>query len=187
MKLRTAVAATAALALTSVLGAAALRSTAPQMGDLATEHHALLKRFVGEWTFELEMPDMGMGKMVLTGEETQVMVGDLWVRSVVKSEVMGMPFEGSGVMGYDPGKKQFVGYWFDSFNATCDVTHGEWHEDEAQLVMKSVEKPDMMGKAGVQTAVISFPDDDTMTIVNTWTYGDGSEKPGMAFTYERKP
>ncbi len=187
MKLRTLSAATAAAVLTTTLGVAALRPAAPQMGMPATEQHELLKRFVGDWKFTLQMPDTGMGAMVLEGTETTTMMGELWVRGEVDCDVMGTPFRGLGVTGYDSEKQKYVSYWFDVFTDRCSVAEGEWHADEEHLVMDSEPKPDMQGRTGVERSIITFPDESSMHVDTTWIYGDGAEQPGMTFRYTRRP
>src|SRR5687768_8662814 len=78
--------------------------------------HAALKQDVGTWDATVEMW-MEPGKPPTTSKGTEVNTmgpGGFWLLTAFKSEMMGAPFEGHGMTGYDPAKKVYVSTWVDS-------------------------------------------------------------------------
>jgi len=59
---------------------------------------------------------MGPGEpMVTTGRATyEWILGGRYLKSTHKSEMMGMPFEGMGLDGYDRAQKHYFSLWFDT-------------------------------------------------------------------------
>jgi hypothetical protein len=109
-------------AVVSVLILAAGSASAQPPMPQTTAEHELLTRDVGTWNASLEMW-MGPGDpMTSEGTETVSMVGPFWQVAEFEGSFMGQPFTGTGWMGWDPEKKQFVSAWID--NMTPTISHG---------------------------------------------------------------
>ena len=79
--------------------------------------HEMLKKDVGTWDATVEMfMAPGAPPAVSKGTETVTMLGGFWQVGEFKSEMIGQPFEGQGITGYDPAKKKFVGTWVDTMS-----------------------------------------------------------------------
>lgn len=77
--------------------------------------HAWLDQLAGEWETEGEVVlDPGQPPIKSKGSESFRRLGDYWAVSDVKGTFMDMPFSAVFTLGYDPGKKRFVGTWVDS-------------------------------------------------------------------------
>lgn len=77
--------------------------------------HEWILQFVGEWNWKTEFYMVpGQPPMKSEGTETITNVGSFWVTGILKSEMMGMPFEGRGTYGYDTHKEKYVGTWVDT-------------------------------------------------------------------------
>jgi hypothetical protein len=48
------------------------------------------------------------------GKETMTMLGEYWLLGEVESEMMGQPFKGHSIVGYDVMKEKYVMYWVDT-------------------------------------------------------------------------
>jgi hypothetical protein len=109
-------------------GATAVVAQEPPMPQPTAEHQRL-KEDVGTWDAQVKMW-MGPGEPVVSqGTETVSMVGPFWQVSKFEGSMMGQPFTGTGWMGWDPAKKQYVSTWIDSMTPT--VSHGSATWDEA--------------------------------------------------------
>src|SRR5262245_10930235 len=78
--------------------------------------HQVLKQLAGSWTCTVKMwmkPGAPAQESPAT-EEAKMIMGDRYLLQSVKGNFMGMPFEGSAVMGYDNLKKKYVGAWVDN-------------------------------------------------------------------------
>ncbi|MCH8270255.1 MAG: DUF1579 domain-containing protein [Planctomycetes bacterium] len=103
------------------------------------EHHALLEAFVGEWTthavFQMtpEAPPMES-----TGSDVSEMIFDgRYLVSHVRGDMMGMPFQGRSVMGYDKVQKKFVGMWIDSMSTMIFTNSGQYDPASRTFTMTS--------------------------------------------------
>ena len=84
----------------------------------AGPEHEILKRLAGEWECDFEaIMEPGKPAVKSKGSMTGHMIGGFWVTVTMKGEVMGMPYHGQGVFGYDSRKKKkYIGTWSDSMS-----------------------------------------------------------------------
>lgn len=93
--------------------------------DLSKEQSVLL-RDVGEWDATMHMT-MAEGQEPMVEKATEsvrpICLGR-WVWTDYKGQMMGMPFEGHALTGYDPAQKQYVSFWFDTMETVAMETKG---------------------------------------------------------------
>lgn len=91
------------------------------------ENHKLLEAFVGNWKMEVKSM-MGPGEPdVSTGTSSAKMImGGRYVVDEVKGSMMGAPFEGMGITGYDNVTKKFVSTWIDSASTGIFMSTGDY-------------------------------------------------------------
>lgn len=82
----------------------------------ASEEHAWLLQFVGEWDVVGEA-DMGPGTepMRMQFRETVRPIGSYWIVGESRADFDGTPFHSVLTLGYDSNRQHFVGSWVDSF------------------------------------------------------------------------
>lgn len=145
------------LALGGALAAQAPESPFPK----PTSHHLAMKEMTGTWDAVVKMyMDPAKPPMESKGTETNTLVaGGLWVRSEFRSEMMGTPFEGYGLFGYDTQAKAHVGSWVDSSGTWMAVTKGTCTKDcrEQTLVFEGF---DEAGKPATYKETHAQPDAD---------------------------
>ncbi len=157
---------------------------APQPGP----EHAVLKNDEGTWdaTVEMMMGPPGAPPSVSKGVETNTLVGGMWLVTDFKSEMMGQPFQGHGVAGYDPAKKKYVSNWVDSMSTGFSL--GESSYDPATKTMTGwMEGPDMAGKMTKMRSLQEYKDPNTRIFTMYMTGPDGKEFRTMKITYQRRP
>lgn len=92
------------------------------------ENHKALAKDVGSWKTEMSSfmePGKPPVKSTGTAEVTLIM-GGRYQQSVYRGEMMGMPFEGISVVGYDNSKKAFVNSWIDNMGTGMMYMEGKW-------------------------------------------------------------
>lgn len=172
-----------AVALGSALGVLALGAvtTMAQGGPpMPTAEHELLEQDVGEWHAVTKMW-MGPGDPVESeGTETVSMLGPFWQVSTFEGSFMGQSFTGTGWMGWDPEKKQYVTAWVDSTSPA--ISHGSSTWDEATKTFSGTMTG--MGLDGSPTTMettVTYPEEGkrvlTMKVAGQTT---------MEITYTRK-
>lgn len=135
MKIRTLVVAACLLAL-ALPGVAQPPDTSAEEAMMKAmtpgENHKLLGKFVGDWTFTNKMwmapsqPPMESNGTI----HAEWILGDRYVKSVYKGNMMGMPFEGHATDGYDNTAGHYVSSWVDNMGTgiitttgSCDANH----------------------------------------------------------------
>lgn len=94
------------------------------------ESHKLLAKGTGTWTAEMTHW-MGDGKPAekFTGKSVTTMIyGGRYQQSKFSGDMMGMPFEGSSLMGYDNTEKKYFSTWIDNWSTGMMTAWGTWDE-----------------------------------------------------------
>jgi hypothetical protein len=90
------------------------------------ENHKYLEYFVGDWEVNVKMwMNPGAEPEVSKGENTAKMIlGGRFLKLYYKGTMMGMPFEGISITGYDNYKKEYVTMWLDNAGTGIYQTSG---------------------------------------------------------------
>ena len=153
-----------------------------------TKEHAELKKLAGEWDVEFQlwmMPGAPPEKAKGTSK-FELVFGGKFVRETVKATMMGKPFEGEGLTGYDTVAKEFITVWFDNQSPVMSMFRGSRKDG----VMTSTGKtPNMMDPKGTKKdvkAITKYESADKF-IFSMWDVGaDGKDTKTMELTYTRK-
>ena len=101
-----------------VLGLAASTLSAQESPEMEKpgEHHKHLKIMTGTWDYQSKFHTVPGQIVEMNGVEVAKMQsGGFWLISDFTGKIMGMPFHGHAVMGYEANKKKYIGTWADSF------------------------------------------------------------------------
>jgi hypothetical protein len=183
----------AAIALTVATGAvafAATRSLVAQDGgaampDMKTAEHKVFEKYVGTWDAEMEMGSGAEAQKSKGTSTSKVACGGLFMITDFESTMMGAPFIGHEVTGWDAAAKSYQHYWFDSMTPTAWTGPGRF--DAA----KSTFHTQMKG-IGMSGAPEEFHGIDVWTDADhhTWTMmmkgPDGAEAPSLTIRYTRR-
>jgi len=150
------------------------------------KQHEWLRRFVGQWTCEVESV-MGPGQPPIKqkGRETVRMLGDLWLIAESEGE---MP--GGGTMkaimtiGYDPARKKFVGTWVGSPVASLFVYEGDLEGNTLPLNTTGPSFADPAKIARYQD-IVELKDDNHRTLSSQMQGEDGKWTRFMTAHYRR--
>ena len=150
-----------------------------------TAEHGMLKKLVGTWDANVTCngPE---GPMNSKGTATYKAIGDTWVASDFTGKMMGMPFTGHGVEGFDPSKKKFISTWCDSMSTALMVMEGT-HDASTNSTTLTGECPDpMTGKMVKHRMVTKMGDANSMTFHMYAPGPDGKEAEMMTIEYKRR-
>lgn len=151
--------------------------------------HQWLKKFVGDWVYEVEA-QMELGKALekCTGTESVRSLGGLWILAEGKGV---MPGGGAAAMmltlGYDPQMKRYVGTWVGSMMTHLWVYAGVLDADGKTLTLDT-EGPDMSveGRMAKYRDVYEFTDNYRRTLTSHVMGKDGTWQVMMKARYRRK-
>lgn len=154
------------------------------------EQHRWLRRLVGAWSFEGEMPaPPGEKGQAFAGTEMVRSLGGLWV---VGEGENAMPEGGSMAtmvtLGFDPGSDTFVGTFVCSGFTHLWLYRGRLEDGGRRLVL-ATEGPDMETGSGTAPFedVMAFEDNDHRTLTSRMLGRDGQWHPLVTMRYRRLP
>ena len=126
--------------------------------------HQLLTSWNGTWTGETTMWDYeGAAPQKSQGQAVNEMImGGKYQKTTHSGNMMGMPFEGISVLGYDNATKQFTSSWIDNWSTGIMSMTGSWDEASKTLTMAG-SYPDILrpGKQCSMREVYKVVDENT--------------------------
>ena len=150
--------------------------------------HAMLAKSNGTWTTEItSWMDPSKPPVKSTGTSVNKMVmGGRYQEGTHTGNVMGMPFEGRSLTGYDNGKKAFVSSWIDNMGSGIMLMEGAWDEATKSITMKGRGMDPMTLKEYDYKQVYKMVDDNTEIMEMYGPGHDGKEYKMMEIKYTRK-
>jgi hypothetical protein len=167
----------------SLLAAAALPAQGmPQPGP----EHQKLAAHAGTWDCAVEM--LGEDGKMQTSKgvnEARVACGGLWLVEDFQAEMMGAPFTGHGVSGFDPAKGKYTTTWVDSM-VTAPITFEGTFDAAGKVLTMTGMVPGMDGKPQQHRHVITWKDANQYTFEMFVAGPDGKEMCVLKITYTRR-
>lgn len=153
------------------------------------EHHQKLAQFIGEWKTETRM-------WMQPGAEPTVSEGTAkfhwlsegrWLAQDLDSEMMGMPYHGFGITGYDNFKKKYVGSWVDSMSTALITMEGNLDHSGKTMLMYGLMDEPMTGEHDKTVKYVTrwVSDDKFVFEIHDMSIGETNTKV-MEVTYTRK-
>ena len=173
------------LAAGALLACAAIGFAQPAPPKPGPEH-AVLKEQAGTWDATVEsFMAPGQPPLLSKGAETGTMVGDFWLVSEFKTDVMGQPFTGRGTMGYDPAKKKYVSTWVDSMTPALSLGESDY-DAAARTFTGWIDGLNHAGQPTKIKTVMVWKDPATRVVTMSMKGPDGKEMTAMRITYTRQ-
>lgn len=183
MKKLACIATIAAFAAGALFGVAVSQDTPGGMGMPVSKEHQFLKKGAGDW--KVTMKDPMSGETMPGGVEKNRMIGEYWLETAFQMDMMGMPFEGKGLIGYDPKGGTYTMYWVDSMSIYPTVMTGKMDEKTGEGAFTG-ESRDPMGNVNKVRSTEKWEGDDKRVFTMYAMMQDGSEMAVMELTYERE-
>lgn len=107
-----------------------------------TAEHTRLQERVGSWDVACSFyMDPSQPPLETQGRERVEAFGQFWTIGLFETEMMGMPFQGRGTIGYDPLAEHYVTTWIDTMMPHLYVFTGKYDAAGRVLEMEG-EGPD---------------------------------------------
>ena len=153
------------------------------------EPHKMLAKSAGTWTGDVTMwMANGAPPMKSTSTTVNTMIyGGLYQQSKHKGNMMGAPFEGMSITGYDNTKKEYFSTWIDNMGSGILVSTGQWDNATKTLNLSGTMKNPANGLDCTMREVFKTVDDNNQILE---MYGPdpqtGKEFKTMEIKYTRK-
>jgi hypothetical protein len=159
---------------------------AAQAPPQPTAEHQKLAAEAGTWDAVMEMPGEDGKPITSKGvSERKMALGGFWLIDDFSATMMGMPFQGHGLTGYDPVKGKYVQSWSDSTSPMLMVMEGSYDKTGKVMTMTGM-GPGMDGKPVQYRHVSTWKDANSMLFEMFVIGADGSEMPMLKVTYTRR-
>jgi hypothetical protein len=152
------------------------------------EPHKLLASLAGSWTTKTkEWMEPGKPPMESTGTaEMKMLLDGRFLQQELSGDMMGQPYSGMGLLGYDNLRKRYVTTWIDSMGTGIFTMEGTGSADGKTITLKGGHAIPGGGQM-THRAVWTIVDGNTQTFDMYGTYPGGKETKMMEMTYTRKP
>lgn len=149
------------------------------------EHHDHLKKLTGNHTYTMKMyMDPAAPPMESTGTRSAKMIlGGRFLEETYTGTMMGMQFEGIGLMGYDNVNKQYVGTWIDNMGTGIMDMHGSCEKGSWTMIGEGTDPA--TGKKMTTRNVMKLVDENTFTMEMFGPGPDGKEHKMFEMTCKR--
>ena len=127
------------------------------------EAHKLLAESAGDWTEQITMwmDPSAPPTTTTTTTKSEMIMGGRYLVSKTSGEMMGMPFEGMSIMGFDNAKKVYTSTWVDNFGTGVIYMEGPWDEATKSVNFKGKGVDPITGKEMMMRQVVKIIDKDT--------------------------
>ncbi len=150
--------------------------------------HKALEAVAGSWDVKTKMwMDPSAPAQESTGtSENKMILGGRFLEQRYAGTMMGQPFNGIGVTGYDNYKTKVVATWIDSMNTGIMTMQGTW--DKTMKVLTSYgTMDDVVAKKPLKMkTVVTIVDADHHTYDSWHTGPDGKWAQDLHIEYARK-
>ena len=124
-----------------------------------TTQHQHLQKMVGHWEGTLTAAMPGAPEQSVPAKEVVTAFGPFFTQSVFECN-LGMPYKGTGCVGYDPLKKHYVGTWIDNMNPHLAVMEGTMDAENNTITMRWESPDPQSGKMVPHWNVMKLEGDD---------------------------
>ena len=151
------------------------------------EPHHLFATLVGSWaTVTKEWMDPNQPPIESKGaEEIRMLLGGRFLQGDYSGEMMGQPYNGLGISGYDNLRKRYVSLWLDSMSTGFFIMEGTASADGKTITLTG-QHPEPGGGSMTHRAIWKIIDENNQTFEMYGAHHGGKEMKMMEITYTRK-
>lgn len=150
------------------------------------ENHEHLKAMAGQWTAQVKWWEPGMEEpMTSQGRhKAEMVLGGRYLASEYEGDMMGAPFQGMGIMGYDNVKKKYFSGWVDSMSTGVYMEYGDYDKGTKTFTL-SGEMDSPTGKKVKSKSEIKIVSNDKQVHTMYHSEDGGPMRKAMEITFER--
>jgi hypothetical protein len=151
------------------------------------EGHNILADHAGEWkTITTFWMNPAAPPQKYEGNaKNEMIMGGRYLKSYFSGDMMGMPFEGMSLEGYDNAKKEYTSVWVDNFGTGTSISTGKYNEETKSITYTGTVYDPISGKDVMIKEIIKTIDKDHH-LMEMYSIVDGKEVKTMEVAFERK-
>lgn len=152
-----------------------------------SDAHKAMAKLAGSWNFTSKMW-MDPSQPPMDGSGTskfEMIYGDRYLQAKVNSSMMGMPFEGTSITGYNNATKKYFTTWIDNMGTGLMTLEGTRDDKSGVITFYGSMFDAMAGKNCTMKQTMKIDSDNKMTMEMYSTVEGGTEKKDMEIVYTR--
>ena len=149
--------------------------------------HQMLAKSDGDWKADVTIW-MAPGAPPTTNTATctnKMILGGRYQETKYSGSMMGMPFEGMGLLAYDNAKKVFITSWIDNMGTGIMTLEGPWDDNSKSITFLGKSVDPMTGKDMNVRQVFKIIDDNSQEL-EMYTLMNGQDFKTMEIKLTRK-
>jgi hypothetical protein len=148
--------------------------------------HVKLRTMEGKFSAEVTamMPDGKEEKSTGT-MKNEMILGGRYLKNDYSGTMMGMPFKGGGLLGYDNMKKKYVMLWVDEMSTQMTVSEGTMDESAKTITTTATIDCPLDNSKKTMKQVLTLTDEDHHTFEMFEVTPDGKENKALSIKYTR--
>jgi len=150
--------------------------------------HKKLEPFVGEWNAEVKMwmsPDAPPTVSKGTAKSTWILDGR-YVQEDFSGEMMGKPFKGMSLTGYDNVRQKYRGIWIDDMSTTIVTSEGDVDAAGKVFTFGGNYACAMTGEKNKESTMVYRILSRDKHVFEMYDLAEGKKTKMMEITYTRK-
>lgn len=149
--------------------------------------HELLPKNVGKWKVEMMMHDVYTGAESKTEGTavTEPLLGGRYFKTTHTADMMGMPFEGIAIDGYNNKEKIFYSYWIDNMGTGMLIMKGNYDDKTKTFTYSGDSFDPTTGKPITLRTIIKIINEDKF-IYEMYSSMDDKEYKMFDAVYKRE-
>lgn len=153
-----------------------------------SEEHAMLAKVTGEWKVSQKFWTLpGSDPMETEGTAVgEMIMGGRYLVMNHLGNVMGMPFEGMSIEGYDNAAEKFVSVWIDNLGTGFAYAEGNYDAETGILTYEGSMTDPMTKEATWFKQTMKVVDDNNLYFEMFMKAPDDTEFKNMEFTFTKK-
>ena len=151
------------------------------------EHHARLAKMAGMWNCAVKSwmaPGMPPEESKATAEMKMIMDGR-FLQETFKGDMMGQPFTGMNILGYNGFTKKHTSVWIDSATTETTMMQGTCSEDGKVCTLEGEMTNPMTKQQMKSRIIVTHINDDQMKMEMFMPGPDGKDMKSMEIMYTR--
>lgn len=152
------------------------------------QHHGHLQAMAGKWKAIIKhkmSPDQPWEESKGESSGEMVMGGRYLLQKFSGEGMMGMPFEGLGIVGYDNMKKKYVSMWIDNMGTMLWVAEGTCDGSGKVITFHNTFLDPMTGKETEATTIYRIESPDRYIMEMFGLTPEGKEYKSLDIAYTR--
>lgn len=140
------------------------------------EQHAELAESAGEYKATVKSYLGGPEPMVSEAISTREMIlGGRVLHETFRGDMMGQPFVGHSMVGYDNVRQMYWSTWVDSMSTTIMTSWGTWDDEKQALVMEGSYSDPLSGGPKPVKTILRYPEPGVETLEMWEAHGEDDE------------